>query len=422
MSDHSPMITEPRLVVSKWLNDGFRGELAFGFSFRAVHEAGQPDYRLQVRGHTKNGRPALHISCAEKDIAAMVHLDQPLTLGTVTVPKPWGEEIWYTGIETRGECTASGVPLSWLIAVCPDAIMGNDDPAPLLLKILAPQAQPVYGDLYFELHTEKTEVYVVTGIDTAVWPDGEGLIRYGFNQPLLDSLGETAFKAAYLAAVKQYQQVRNQIDDELEHRRIAAGYGPDEVVPVAETEAWLASLPSELRQLELIRRADMEKYTATRTLTTGSVIQVQQRTPHSLQHGVRVVEFQSPHYERYILSFAQKVLTQNHWDTEEALQLATLSPPDPAVPQLISETHAFRLDLIADFPEFGVERLTLAAGQRFTSTRPTYQVCIGVSGSSRVCGEPVAPEQGYLIPAFVGELSVENPGTGPATLLIAFPR
>src|SRR5690625_7657891 len=43
----------------------------------------------------------------------------------------------------------------------------------------SPLPVEVVGDLYFELHEEKREVYVVTSIDPQAWPEGIGAIRYG---------------------------------------------------------------------------------------------------------------------------------------------------------------------------------------------------------------------------------------------------
>jgi len=103
-------------------------------------------------------------------------------LEPVHIAKPWGQEIWYTGMEERGESRVhvgqQQVPISQYL----NAVQGHTDV--LLLKVLDPAPQQVTGDLYFEVHEHKQEVYVVTHIDETAWPDGRGGIRFGMNQQL----------------------------------------------------------------------------------------------------------------------------------------------------------------------------------------------------------------------------------------------
>ena len=35
---------------------------------------------------------------------AIARPGEPIGLGRTCIPKPWGQEIWYTGVETRGVC------------------------------------------------------------------------------------------------------------------------------------------------------------------------------------------------------------------------------------------------------------------------------------------------------------------------------
>ena len=81
-------------------------------------------------------------------------------------------------------------------------------------------------------------------------------------------------------------------------------------------------------------RQEMNSFTSMHTLRVGDVISIPTYTPHALQHGVRAIEFQTPHYERQILSFAQKVLTQSDWDTESAIANAVITS-EPASTHLI---------------------------------------------------------------------------------------
>jgi len=330
---------------------------------------------------------------AETGIAD-IDLLSPLRLNTVTIPKPWGQEIWYTGIEERGVCSVQGVPLPWILELVGPLLTGTKSLSPILLKILDPLPQEITGDLYFELHQEKREVYIVTHVDKTAWPDSVGKIRYGFNPEKIDSYeNEQQFKSAYLASVNEYKNVRQEID-----------LNPAENNPELEAKE------------ESLRKA-MDEYTSLKSLRVGDVIQVQPFTPHSLQHGVRVIEFQTPHFERFILSFAQKVLTQDHWDTEEAVQCVRFSEPD--------ETNTPEDEsLIADFEEFSVTRLALEPGiDKFIEgiEGNVYSLIIGVQGEAKVNNMLLLPEEGFYIPACVDSLTISNTGTDQATILIARP-
>ena len=180
----------------------------------------------------------------------------PAKLVPVTIDKPWGREIWHSAIEARGESAVlvagRRLPLSrYLQAV------GLGDPV-ILLKVLDPDPAPVRGDLYFEVHERKREVYIVTAIDPKAWPDGQGRIRLGMDQALRRSYGnDAAFRAAYLEAVRAYERERCAID---------AGERPP---GKAERE----------------KRALMEAFTASAPLQVGDVVAVPPWTPHALQHG-----------------------------------------------------------------------------------------------------------------------------------------
>jgi hypothetical protein len=319
----------------------------------------------------------------------------PLALDTVKIAKPWGQEIWYTGIEERGVCSVQNIPLPWLLDLAGPLLTGTESPTPILLKILDPLSDEVAGDLYFELHKEKREVYVVTHIDKSAWPDSIGQIRYGFNPEKIKTYeNDEQFKAAYLASVDKYRMVRNRIDR-----------NPIDAHP-------------ELEEEEKTLRNKMEEFTSLRSLRVGDVIQVHPFTPHSLQHGVRVVEFQTPHYERFILSFAQKVLTQDHWDTNEAMDCVRVLEP----PETKTETET-RLEhsLIADFDEFSVTRIVLEPGATEIIERSTYSLVMGVQGEAQVNNLPVHPEEGFYIPACIKSLNLTNTRAEQATLLIAQP-
>jgi len=331
----------------------------------------------------------------------LLSLDAPVELLPVVIPKPWGREIWYTGIEARGECrvrTADGaLPLSSYLALAPSHLVRR---APLvLLKILDPRPDPVLGDLYFEVHGEKQEVYVVTHIDPGAWPNGRGQIRFGMNQALRAQYPDDAtFRRDYLAAVETYAAIR---------RRIDGG----------------AAVPTEI---EHAAREAMERFTALRPLAVGDVVVVPTWLPHSLQHGVRVIEFQTPTYERYILSFAQRVLTQDHWDTVAAVPRMNLdAAPEPAF-----VSPAPGVEQIVAFETFRVWRVTLGPGAAFDLPRhPAYALCMVVKGHLAIGALALGPEQAVLIPGATladplrraALAAVCNPGTEAAIFLLAAP-
>jgi hypothetical protein len=106
--------------------------------------------------------------------AAVVCNREPLSLEPCTVDKPWGREVWYTGIEKRGRSwVRSGTgrtELPYALGMFPVPLVGEEERPPLLLKALEPLPQEVLGDLYLEVHQEKWEVYVVLDVNREAWP------------------------------------------------------------------------------------------------------------------------------------------------------------------------------------------------------------------------------------------------------------
>jgi hypothetical protein len=321
----------------------------------------------------------------------LIPLDEPVLLEPVTIDKPWGREIWFTGMEARGEstvlCEQGRMPLSSYLALAPERICRR---RPIvLLKILDPSSEPVTGDLYFEVHEEKREVYVVTNVASESWPQGKGEIRFGMNQERrAEFADDDAFRSAYLKAVKDYETVRRSIDQ-------------GEVVDP---------------ELETSKRRAMEAFTSVRPLVVGEVLAVPTWVPHSLQHGVRVVEFQTPTYERFIVSFAQRVLTQEHWDSDHAIANLNLDiPDDPALTEV-----APGIKQIVAFKDFSVWRIELAPG---TACQPPlsmpYAVCMNVSGGVNVGQLPLDPEQACFVPHAALPFSFSNASDETSISLLA---
>ena len=94
----------------------------------------------------------------------------PVRLSPVHIAKPWGQEIWFTGMEARGESQVvnsdgQALPISRYLSRDPEQAT-RGQPL-LLLKILDPLPTPVLGELYLEVHETKQEAYVVTEVNPA---------------------------------------------------------------------------------------------------------------------------------------------------------------------------------------------------------------------------------------------------------------
>ena len=314
--------------------------------------------------------------------------DSPVKLVPVSVAKPWGREIWYSGIEERGESRVLTAGGELLLSEYLDAA---GIPAPvILLKVLDPQPEPVRGDLYFEVHEHKREVYVVTAVDRGAWPDGMGRIRFGMNQDMRRRFADDSrFRAAYLAAVREYEAVRQRIDR-------------GDAVPAEE---------------EACKRAAMDAFTRLKRLRPSDVVVVPAWTPHALQHGTRVVEFQTATYERYIISFAQKVLTQDGWDSEHAIARLRLDAPgEPVFAQV-----APGVERIASFDDFGVWRADVERGGSVAlPSQRRYALCMALEGRIDIGGVELGPEEACLVPE--SGLAVHRISTSAAArCLIAAP-
>lgn len=339
---------------------------------------------------------------------AQVLLCGALMLVPVFIPKPWGQEIWYTGIEARGQAGVMGqggcLPLPWVLEFVRSRLALLENEQLILLKVLDPLAESPYGDLYFELHEQKQEVYVVTHVDQTAWPDGKGAIQLGFNPEL--RTGYTSadeFKAAYLSAVKAYEQVRRSLDHALDRKKQALNLPIDQPVPLAQLKLWLKELSQELETKALFSREQelksvMDSFVAQHSLGLGDVVAVPRLVPHALQHGVRVVEFQTPVYERKILSFGQKVLTQAHWDTEAALELVDMDTTPFIPPVLLHKSDEVEIQQIVNFDEFEVQRIKLMARCRLPV--PRYALLMVLEGEVEMEGGKVLlPGSVVLLPA-----------------------
>ena len=361
--------------------------------------------------------------------APLFNLEKPLVLEPVSIAKPWGQEIWFTGIEARGQSGFSdgaySVPIPWLLSLLPRHLLGTEETGLNLLKILDPLSEPVYGDLYFELHEEKREVYVVTHVDRQSWPGGEGKIRFGFDASVRDAFdGLDEFRSAYLQAVQNYERVRRKIDGIFDQQRLAQGLDLNEPIAASLLKQWHQSLSASLQKEEAALREAMNRFTHLRALREGDVVKVPCLTPHALQHGVRTVEFQTPVYERKILAFGQKVLTQNHWDTEAAVALMSLqSDPDQKL-EMLEEGPGICREQVVAFDDFQVQRITLSPGACWQiPMSESYKLLMVVAGELDFGADaaPLKAEQAALLPAFGMATVIRNCGWEEGIVLLSEP-
>jgi hypothetical protein len=362
---------------------------------------------------------------ARRHDAAVIDFGAPLSLSPVAIPKPWGQELWYTGVERRGLSDVVGstgrTPLPWVLSLAPGHLTNGNHPT--LLKILDPWPDPLYGDLYLEMHDVKQEVYIVTHVDPRAWPDGAGAIRYGLDPALRRRYAhDNDLRGDFLAAVRAYEQVRRHIDEIFETNRQRSGIAAGKPVPPSVLRQWHTELPADLQADEAKLRRVMESFTAVHPLRAGDVVAVPLGAPHSLQHGVRVVEFQTPVYERQIIAFAQKVLTQDHWDSATAIERMSLECPSAPEPERVVDDGDCTAERIVAFSDFAVWRVRLSpgAGLSLPDGLP-YALLMTVQGQVSVAGLQRNAEQACLIPRQAIAHAITNPGTGTSLCLVAAP-
>ncbi|MEM1436148.1 MAG: hypothetical protein AAGG11_18990 [Pseudomonadota bacterium] len=288
-------------------------------------------------------------------------LTEPVRLEPVVIPKPWGREIWYTGSEARGESRVHGshgsLPLAAYAALAPDAIT---DGLPLvLLKILVSDSQPLQGELYLEVHREKAEAYLVTHIDRSAWPDGVAELRYGISA-----------------------EARGRYPDDQAFRQALT----------------TAALALEASPEDPQRRRALLAFISSVQIREGSRVRIEPGIPHGLPNGVRVVEFQTPTYERLILAASQPVVTQASWDCGAAVDAMNTSPTGStgAAVETVSGEQP-----LARFRDFGARILRLDAQVSELTLPPTRGAVVALcsEGSVQLGTLTLTKEEAAIIPA-----------------------
>jgi len=166
----------------------------------------------------------------------------------------------------------------------------------------------------------------------------------------------------------------------------------------------------------------MESFTALIPLRVGDVVKVPCLRPHALQHGVRTVEFQTPVYERLILSFAQKVLTQSNWDTEEAASVLQLDSEPVATFPLTAQGEGWKEERIVAFDDFEVRRLSLEPGSQLQlGLERSYGLGMVVGQALSLGEDRLSPDDAVLLPTDFQPVPLRNDSSEVAYFLLALP-
>ncbi len=322
-------------------------------------------------------------------------LDAPQALVPVTVAKPWGREVWYTGMEARGESQLRGaggtVSLLSYLNLAPARLCAREPIT--LLKALEPSAEPRVGELYFEIHRDKHELYVVTDVNRAAYADGRGRMRFGMCQRARACWADDGqFRAAFRMAVAALEAARANAEQQ--------------------------GLPT-TPELETAQ-AEVEGFVAARELEVGDVVSVAPGVPHGLCHGVRVLEFQTPSYERRIIYASQAVATQAGWDSAEAIAAMALDPPGQPAVEAVDEASS----RLAAGPDFELLEVRLEAGDRWRVPERAYAVVHNQRGPTRIRarqGEVLLNgDEAAFVPGSAREVSLE--ALEDSRLLLALPN
>ena len=354
-------------------------------------------------------------SIAKNRHAVIVNPEQSLRLEVLNIPKPWGHEGWYTGVEKRGVVKVTDeygkTELPYALNIFKKQVLADHPESLILLKTLNPVSEDVIGDLYYELHEKKWEVYVVTEIDQTAWPSGTGIIKAGlhpdkiaeYQQNNAEKWSEVLLKD-FKKAIAEYENIRRQIDEST------------------------ADISTELSAQELLLRKKAAEFVGDCSVKVGDIVSFPVFQMHSLRHGIKVIEFQTPHYERLIVMFAQKVITQKHWDTADAL--SKMHPEIYQQPELekLHQSAGMLVERFVDFPQFTADRISLDTGQTWTDQLAgQYHLLISISGQATVFPENgqtviLNPEEALFLAVSMGSYRVQSTGDTPLIYLKAMPK
>jgi hypothetical protein len=126
--------------------------------------------------------------------------------------------------------------------------------------------------------------------------------------------------------------------------------------------------------------------------------------------------------------FAQKVLTQKHWDTADAL--SKMHPEIYQQPELekLHQSAGMLVERFVDFPQFTADRISLDTGQTWADQLDgQYHLLISISGQATVFPENgksviLNPEEALFLAVSMGSYQVQSTGDTPLIYLKAMPK
>ncbi|NJN51183.1 MAG: hypothetical protein HC809_04770 [Gammaproteobacteria bacterium] len=109
------LVEQPFTLDTPWDTNTARRQLVAVYEFRADHVRGFVSEHAPDASRSHAGLDARADECR----AAIIDFDAPLRLASVEIAKPWGREIWYTGVEARGVAGITDglhvTPLPWAL-------------------------------------------------------------------------------------------------------------------------------------------------------------------------------------------------------------------------------------------------------------------------------------------------------------------
>ena len=166
-----------------------------------------PDVCCETKNDENGWQGKVHYPDGRLPSTPWIPLQKPLKLMVHREAKPWGCEIWFTGIEERGVCSVEYADCVLSLPAYLELCAGPRTSQDLslrdipLLKILDPHRSMETGCLYIQVHKEKWETYFVSKIDKEAWPAGVGQVLYGFSAVKMSEFqgDEKRFKNALLS-------------------------------------------------------------------------------------------------------------------------------------------------------------------------------------------------------------------------------
>lgn len=318
---------------------------------------------------------------AGKFKSGIFNFSQGFLMQPKTIIKPWGKEVWYSGIEERGVCLVKSItndltsPLPYVIEVLnvfnSETNSKKNNKKIILTKRLVPLPEKEKGNLYYELHQKKKEVYIVNEISKKAYPTKKtGKIKIGMDQNHFQKYSSfEKFKNEFLKISISCKKI---IDQLFQEKKNSFKY-------------------QKLNEKKKKYFEKLEPFFRYVDLEIGDIIRISPFIPHSLQHGVSVVEFQTQHYERSILSFEQKVITQEHWDTKKALSLIKKKDVFASENNFKNDVKIIQkkkssniiFEKIKGFDEFNTERITIEK-DLFNLKEKNYCILFVVSGEVEI--------------------------------------